>query len=158
MVYKKLRPSITELAPFIIQSIDEGKAVKLTVTGNSMLPLFRDGKDNVTIEKATEFKKYDIVLYQRQNGQYVLHRIVSAKNDSFVFAGDNETIKENGIISSSCIAKVTSFERSGETFKTDALWYRVYCRIWVWFFPLRRPLGKFIRICAKFLHKIIFKS
>ena len=158
MACKKLKPSITELAPFIIQSLDEGKAVKLTVTGNSMLPLFRDGKDYVTIEKTSGFKKYDIVLYQRQSGQYVLHRIISAKNNSFVFAGDNETVKEKDITSSSCIAKVTSFQRSGETFKTDALWYRAYCRIWVWFFPIRRPLGKALHFFAKFLHKIIFKS
>ena len=42
MVHKKIRPGIAELAPYIIESLNEGKAVKLMVTGNSMLPLFRD--------------------------------------------------------------------------------------------------------------------
>ena len=158
MAHKRIRPSITELAPYIIHSLNENKAVKLTVTGNSMLPLFRDGKDNVIIKKAGSFKKYDIVLYQRQNGQYVLHRIISKGDDGFVFAGDNETVKEKGIHPSACIAVVTSFERSDETFKTDALWYKIYCRIWVWFFPIRRTLGKVLMNFAKVLHKIIFKS
>ncbi len=158
MTHKKIKPSITELAPYIVQSLDEGKRVKLTVTGNSMYPLFRDGKDSVTIEKTSVFKKYDIVLYKRHNGQYVLHRIISSKPGSFIFAGDNETTKECGISSFDCLAKVTSFERSGETFKTDALWHKIYCRIWVWFFPARRTLGKVLHIFAKLLHKFIFKS
>ena len=158
MVHKRIRPSITELAPFIVDSLNEGKAVKLTVTGNSMFPLFRDDKDSVIIEKADSFKKYDIVLYHRPNGQYVLHRIVSVCGDEFVFAGDNETVKEKGVPRSDCIARVASFNRSGETFKVDALWHIFYSRIWVWFFPIRRILGKVLRIFAKLLHKIIFTS
>lgn len=158
MAHKKIKPSITELAPYIVQSLNDGKKVKLTVTGNSMYPLFRSDKDNVTIEKTSSFKKYDIVFYKRKNDSYVLHRLLSVKNDCFIFAGDNETIKEYGISSFDCLAKVTSFERSGETFKTDALWHKIYCRIWVWFFPVRRVLGKALRIFAKPLHKFIFRS
>ncbi len=157
MTPKKIKPSITELAPYIIQSLNEGKAVKLTVTGNSMYPLFRSDKDNVTIEKTSSFKKYDIVLYKRQNGQYVLHRIICKKGDSFVFAGDNETVKEYDISSFDCIAKVTSFERSGKAFSTSAFWYKVYCLIWVRFFPLRRILGRALRVFAKLLYRLIFK-
>ena len=55
MISKKITPSITELAPLICQSLDEGRDVKLTVTGMSMYPMLRDQMDNVIIEKAVDY-------------------------------------------------------------------------------------------------------
>ena len=40
-----------------------------------MLPMLREGKDSVVLSKISEpLRKYDVVLYQRRNGQYVLIR------------------------------------------------------------------------------------
>ena len=154
MISKKITPSITELAPLICQSLDEGKDVKLTVTGMSMYPMLRDKMDNVIIEKADSFCKYDVALYKRANGQYVLHRIVGVHNASFTLAGDNERSKEYGVERASCIGKMKAFERSGKTYDTSLLWYRLYSRIWVWFFPFRRPLGKVLRLIARMYKRL----
>ena len=51
-----------ELAPVIEQSVNQGKQVKFTITGNSMFPLFANRRDQVIVEKAEDIKKYDIVL------------------------------------------------------------------------------------------------
>ena len=54
-----------------------GKLVYTNV-GDSMKPLIRQGKDLLIIEKADgRLKKYDVPLYRRDSGQYVLHRFKS---------------------------------------------------------------------------------
>ncbi|MBR2404774.1 MAG: S24/S26 family peptidase [Clostridia bacterium] len=154
MISQKITPSITEIAPFICQSLDEGKRVRLTVTGMSMYPMLRDRMDSVIIEKADSFCKYDVVLYKRANGKYVLHRIVGVHGDSFTFAGDNELAKEYGIERANCIGKMKAFERSGKTYDANLLWYRLYSRMWVCFFSFRRPLGKVLRLIARIYKRL----
>lgn len=154
MISKKITPSINELAPFICQGLSEGKSVKLTVTGVSMYPMLRDRIDSVIIEKADSFCKYDVVLYKRDNGQFVFHRIVGVHGDSFTFAGDNELVKEYGIDRANCLGKMKAFERSGKTYDVNVLWYRIYSRMWVCFFPFRRPLGKVLRLIARIYKRI----
>ena len=47
-----------------------------TNVGVSMRPLIRQGRDLLVIRTCTgRLRKYDIPLYQRPSGQYVLHRI-----------------------------------------------------------------------------------
>ena len=51
-----------------------------TNVGDSMMPLIKQGRDLLVIEKtAGKLKKYDIPLYKRDNGQYVLHRILKVR-------------------------------------------------------------------------------
>ena len=154
MIAKKIKPSITELAPLIVQSLDSGKDIKLTVTVYSMYPLLRDDTDNVIIEKSDSFRKYDVVLYKRQNGQYVLHRILCERNGSFVIAGDNETVKEYPVEHTDCIGKVKLFERCRHIFTLHTPWYMLYSRVWVWFFPFRRIMGKVLKLAAKMYKKL----
>ena len=45
-----------------------------------MLPLLREGVDSVMLSLAEEIKKYDMVLYQRDDGQFVLHRVVGIED------------------------------------------------------------------------------
>lgn len=154
MISKKITPSITELAPLICQSLDEGRDVKLTVTGMSMYPMLRDQMDNVIIEKSDSFCKYDVVLYRRANGQYVLHRIVGVRGDGFVLAGDNERTREYPVDRASCIGRMKAFERSGKIYDAHVWWYRLYSRLWVCFFPFRRTLGKVLRLIARIYKRL----
>ena len=69
--------SADNLIPVFCERISEGQSVKFSPKGVSMLPFIREGKDSVVISPVTEgLKKYDVVLYKRDSGQYVLHRIV----------------------------------------------------------------------------------
>ena len=54
-----------------------GKLIYTSV-GNSMMPIIRENCDILIIEKVSgRLKKYDIPLYKRASGQYVLHRILT---------------------------------------------------------------------------------
>ncbi len=73
------------------QKIDEIGFCIVTPTGNSMLPLIEEGKDTVKIVPVTvPLKKYDVILYRRPNGKYVLHRIVKITKKGYVLCGDNQ--------------------------------------------------------------------
>lgn len=66
-----------------------------SVEGDSMMPLLREGKDMVKIVPVEgTLKKYDLPLYKRPSGKYVLHRIVSVKDDHYIICGDNRSIRE----------------------------------------------------------------
>lgn len=70
------------------------------VTGDSMLPLIRNGSDVaviVSVPEGQRLKKYDVALYKRPSGQYVLHRIVKVGKDSYDTCGDNRYFNEKGI-------------------------------------------------------------
>ena len=149
MITQKMTPPIDQIAPFITDAISKGKKVKLTVTGNSMYPLFRDRKDTVVLAPFSKLKKRDVVFYKRTNGQYVLHRIIKKKGNILTFAGDNETKKEYPVNVSDCIAVMTSFERYSKESSADDLWYRLYSFFWVAVFPFRKFCKKLLHIGAK---------
>ena len=67
--------------------------------GDSMLPILRQGKDLMVISRKPEdrLKKYDVPLYKRDNGQYVLHRILKVRKNDYIICGDNRTHIERNI-------------------------------------------------------------
>jgi len=65
------------LFPFVIELLEQGHYVKMPVSGNSMYPLLRDGKDSVEFVPCNfeTISKGDIVLVQRKDGRFVMHRV-----------------------------------------------------------------------------------
>lgn len=84
------------IMPFINEAFDKGESFTFTPNGVSMKPFIKGGRTNVTIEKYTGgAKKYDVVFYVRDDGKYVMHRIVKVCSDSFGVCGDNQWWIEN---------------------------------------------------------------
>ena len=66
-----------------------------------MMPLIKQDRDLLIIEPVHgRLKKYDVPLYKRDNGQYVLHRILKVREQGYVICGDNRWAKEYGITGS----------------------------------------------------------
>ena len=109
-----------------------------TCVGNSMLPLLRQKRDLIIIEKNVgRLKKYDVPLYKRDSGQYVLHRIVKVLADGYVLCGDNQWRREFGVTDGQIIGVLTSFVRNGREIRVTDLRYRLYVRLWCGLFFLR---------------------
>ena len=106
MTIHSFKPSMHEIAPYIKQAIDAGKDVRLTVTGFSMYPLLRGGSDDVILTKPETIKKYDVVLFERENGEYIFHRVIKKKGNILTIAGDNETKKEYPVLEEKVIASM----------------------------------------------------
>ena len=129
---------LEDLMPLIRQTLAEGRSIAIGPKGTSMLPLIRQGIDFVELSPITEkLKKYDLPLYQRSNGQYVLHRIVKA-DDTYTCIGDNQFELEKGVRHDQMIAVVTAVQRGERSVPVTAFSYRIYCRLWHWSRPIRQ--------------------
>jgi hypothetical protein len=153
MVLKSFKPSIQEIAPLIKDVVSSGRDVRLTVTGYSMYPLLRDKTDDVILGSFEKISKYDVVLFERENGSYIFHRVIKVKGDVLTIAGDNETVKEYPVKTDRVIAVMKSFIRSGKEYPVSLLWYRLYARLWLFIFPFRPFVAKLYNRLAKIYRK-----
>lgn len=139
--------------PLIREKLAEGKCVTFYPRGISMLPMLRQGKDSVTLAPINgTLKKYDVPLYQRDNGSYVLHRIVEV-GETYTCVGDNQFDMEPGLRHEQMIAVVSSFTRDGHTIYITDMGYRLYCRVWHWSRPVRHFLLRLKRFLKRKLRK-----
>lgn len=136
---------LEELMPIIRESLAAGNNVRFLPKGVSMLPMLRQGTDSVLLSPLPEtLKKYDLPLYQRDNGQYVLHRIVKT-GETYTCVGDNQFLLETGLRRDQMIALVTSFTRGNRKICVNSISYQIYCRIWHYSRPARYFLFRAFR-------------
>ena len=123
--------------PLFLEQFQAGRSVRFSPRGVSMLPMLRQGIDSVVLSAVPEkLQKYELPLYQRDDGKYILHRIVEA-GETYTCIGDNQFVAETGIRHDQMIALVTGFYR-GETYHSvEEPGYRLYCRFWHYSRPVR---------------------
>ncbi len=118
--------------------------------GDSMLPLIRQGRDLVVIERTSgRLKKYDVPLFRRPNGTYVLHRIIRVRSEDYVIRGDNRWHKEAGVRDEQILGVLTTVIRDGKELSERDFKCRFRVRIWRVFFPLRVCWRKINRVWKK---------
>ena len=117
---------LDDIMPLIREKLSAGKSVIFSPRGKSMLPTLHEGRDSVTlVSPPARLEKYDIALYQRKNGQYVLHRVVRV-GDTYTFIGDNQFNLEKGIEHSSVIGLCASYVRNGKKIVRNSFRARAY--------------------------------
>jgi signal peptidase I len=130
--------------------LSKDKRLIYTNVGDSMLPLIKQGRDLLVIEKPSEWdklpenskisklKKYDIALYKRDGGKYyVLHRVLKIRDGDYVICGDNRWHREYGITDRHVLGKLTGIIRNGKEIQLSGLKYRLYLFFWCNLFPFR---------------------
>ena len=130
-----------ELMPILATQLENGGRATLVVTGNSMYPTFRNRADAVNLVPVNrQLKRGDLPLYRRENGQYILHRIVTKpKNGKFFCTGDNQWELEE-VTQEQVVALVDGFSRGGRPCRENDRRYRTWVALWMWLRPVRRPL------------------
>lgn len=125
------------------QELEERGVLIYTNVGDSMLPLLRQGRDLMVIRRTEgPLKKYDVPLYRRDSGQYVLHRILKVRGQEYVLCGDNRWQRETGITDRHILGVLTEIVRGGKTISVDSPGYRLYVHLWCDLFPLRALILK----------------
>lgn len=113
-----------------------------TNVGVSMMPLLRQGRDLMVIEKKgpQRCKKYDAVLYKVGN-RYILHRIIRVREHDYVIVGDNCIYREFGITDDQILGVLTQVLRNGKRIdvQTDRK-YRLYVHLWCDFYHVRAAI------------------
>lgn len=126
--------------------LDSGGEFTMFPKGTSMLPLIVQKRDSVTLAKPDgELHKGDIAFYLRDNGQYVLHRVIKAENGHYTMCGDNQLAPETGIETRHIIGVVRRITRNGKTLTDRTFSYRLYRFVWRSFF-VRRVYFRFRRL------------
>jgi len=128
---------LEQMMPIIREKLAAGHTVKFCPRGISMLPMLRQGIDSVVLSQApSTLKKYDIPLYQRDDGHYVLHRVVKVR-DTYTCIGDNQFELEHGVRHGQVIAVVSAFYRGEEYHSVTEPRYRCYAKLRHYSRPLR---------------------
>ena len=133
--------TMKELLPFIEEALINDKTFTIPITGTSMRPLLIAGRDTVTLKKCdTPLKKGDLPLYRRQDGTFVLHRIVKVEKDgTYTMCGDNQFLKEKGINHNQIIGVVAEITRNGKTFSVGDKKYQIYVNLGLLLLNIRYP-------------------
>lgn len=75
-----------------------GETFSFKPYGTSMLPVIREGRDSVSIVRLDgRARLYDILLYKRPTGKFVLHRVIAVGEEDYTLVGDNRLLIEYGV-------------------------------------------------------------
>ena len=119
-----------DVIPLMLERLEAGYEVTFSPYGTSMLPMLRQGRDTVTLKAPSgRLSKYDLPLYRRDNGQYVLHRVVRV-GETYACMGDNQFVLEEGIREDQILAVCTAVTRKGRKRSVSALRWRIYAVLW----------------------------
>ena len=107
----------------------EHESLTYRMTGVSMLPLLREGRDLFIVHRKEAGEKCrpgDVVLYRRPPSHYVLHRVMNVRDGDYVILGDNCIAREYGIRDEDILGIMTGYIRKGKTHTTGEFPYRMY--------------------------------
>lgn len=113
------------------------------ITGSSMLPLLKEGRARVEVVSINlrQLKKGDVVLYKKNNGLLVLHRIIKSKaDDVYIVLGDHQVKNAECVNKQQIIAVAKGFYINGHYISENTLWYKIYKKVWICSLTLRRCL------------------
>ena len=145
--------SLKEVEPIFRAVLESGGVFTLQPRGSSMLPTIVPGRDSVSIVQPTEeILLHDILLYQRKDGSFVLHRVARIERDgSFTMCGDNQSVLERGILLQDVVGVVTAIHRpSGDLTRGSEAFLAPARRR-----ARSRPL-RYLRYCAGCWRKKLF--
>ena len=117
-----------------------GGEFRMYPKGTSMLPLIVQGRDSVVLRRreGVPVKKHDIAFYRRDNGQFVLHRVMRVENDgSYVMCGDNQIDLEYGVRRDQIIGYVSCLYKGEKVRSMRTFSYRMYLCFYCWL-PFRK--------------------
>ena len=131
---------------------DRGEAF-VRVTGVSMMPLLHHLRDGVTIVPPDRLRRGDIVLFDRRNGRYALHRVIGLQERTFTMAGDAQWHVERGLPRDQIIGVAASIQRKGKTIPASRFGMRAYAIAVVCLTYPRIGLWRLIRPVWLLLHR-----
>ncbi|CVI69368.1 Peptidase S24-like protein [Clostridiales bacterium CHKCI001] len=132
----------------ICQILKDGKTAVIPVSGGSMMPFLVSERDFVMLSRTEgEIRKGDIVLYQRRNGQFVLHRVYKIRKKKWYYmVGDAQNVIEGPIMEGQVRAKVIKVMRNGIWISETCFWWCFFEVIWIRIIPVRKYIWKGYRL------------
>jgi len=146
---------ISDAINVIEEVLNSGGEFTLSPKGISMLPIIKEGRDVLIIKSTAQksIKKKDILFYKRNDGSYVIHRVLKVcKDGTYTLNGDNQLFLESGIMPDQIIGYVCEIYRNEKPIIKTAI-YKLYLLFWC-----NMPLRKLIFGVRGVVHKIKSKN
>ncbi|MFQ8878640.1 MAG: hypothetical protein ACLR7N_09060 [Roseburia hominis] len=90
--------------------------------------------------EGSALRRGDVVLYRRENGMLVLHRIYKIGQDGLYLLGDHQTAIEGPVRREQVKGKMTGMVRDGRYMDVGNPGYRMLSVVWLWLRPARRVI------------------
>ncbi|MBQ8513402.1 MAG: S24/S26 family peptidase [Clostridia bacterium] len=126
----------------LVELLRDGSILPLTVTGYSMIPLLKPGRDVVWLRACTpdELKPGRILFFRRPDGHFILHRIRAVDDDGcLIMNGDAQTWTEK-IPPSAAVAVVHAITRNGRKLSPGSIGMKLWDAVWYPTRPIRPAL------------------
>ena len=132
--------------------VQQGETVSMLISGNSMAPFLCSRRDYIYFRSPDRpMRRGDIVFYERDNGQFVVHRIIRVHREAdgrrrFDITGDNqselESVREDQIF-----GLIFAVERKGKKIVPGDFWWEFFARVWTRIIPFRRAVKRLYGLC-----------
>ena len=142
------------------------ESLPLVISGNSMSPFLIHGRDTVYLSRIERpVRRGDVILYRRDNGAYILHRVYAVEapgrdaagqaSDAagfsgvadasgapapvrYTMVGDAQSVLEPGIRRDQMIAIMTAADRKGRRQEPGSFWWEFFEKVWIRMVPVRQ--------------------
>ncbi|MBR4888335.1 MAG: S24/S26 family peptidase [Clostridia bacterium] len=123
--------------PMCREILAVGGQVPLRVTGVSMRPFLKEGRDTVWLAPlSARVRRDDVLLFVRPSGKLVLHRVMRKRRGMLQMIGDNQTEAET-IDETAAVAVVQRVQRGERMLDAHSLEWIFFKTIWRWLCPVR---------------------
>ena len=131
----------------VCRMLEEGcEAVPVPIRGVSMRPFLRDGDFAYLVSLPEKIRPGDILLFQRPNNRYVLHRVRKIKADgSLLLLGDSQLTPER-VAGHQLRAKVSFVRCGGQDCRPGSFRWWFFAHPWRVFAGRRPQIAKLLAL------------
>ena len=129
--------------------------MRIFLEGDSMRPLIRRGRDQVTIVPLTRpLKRGDVVLFESTPGRYVVHRVYRLQDGFVQTLGDNCRNPDPWIPEQQVLGQVVQVERGKWRISMDTIFSCVWGCLWMTLLPVRHAYFAIRHMLGMILRKL----
>lgn len=137
------RVDTKEYVSVLRELVEQGKEVSLIVSGSSMAPFLVHERDYIYFKAPDRpLRKGDMVFYQRDSGQFVMHRICQVVSDGYYIVGDAQEEIEGPVRRNQIFAIITKVKRKNKWIEPGDFWWEFFAHVWIHIIPFRRYIMK----------------
>ncbi len=90
----------------------------VTVHGFSMIPTLRE-KDQVLVQKTTDFKRFDLVAFKSGNGNKQIRRVIGLPEEKIAYTDDTLFVNDQPIDEKFIMDEINESQRNGKNYTED---------------------------------------
>lgn len=130
--------------------VEAGDTVSMRIVGSSMSPFLINNRDIIFFKAPDrKLRRGDMVFFQRDSGQYVMHRIYAVKPDGYYIVGDAQTEIEGPIRPEQIFALIIKVKRKDRWLEPGDFWWDFFEKIWSRSIPMRKVFMKLYGLVSK---------